>query len=113
MTWEYADLSKAAKNAGGPEKFVDQLINAGKNAGHKEMLPLTFAALGVGILGYACIQKLIQCLNKKSVSPEELESAKKEIIDRINEYDSTHSEQTIVNDEKNDDENKENKEKLS
>lgn len=33
MTWEYADLSKAAKNAGGPEKFVDQLINAGKKCG--------------------------------------------------------------------------------
>ena len=37
--WDYAELSKAAKAAGGPEKYVEMLERASKEAGKMEMLP--------------------------------------------------------------------------
>lgn len=37
--WDYAELSKAAKMAGGPEKYVEMLESASKDAGKMEMLP--------------------------------------------------------------------------
>ena len=29
QNWDYAELSKAAKAAGGPEKYVEMLVNRG------------------------------------------------------------------------------------
>lgn len=34
--WDYAELSKAAKQAGGPEKFVEMLEAASKKSGKIE-----------------------------------------------------------------------------
>lgn len=30
MSWNYAELSAEAKKCGGPEKYVEKLINSGK-----------------------------------------------------------------------------------
>ena len=91
MSWDYAELSKAAKNAGGPEKLMDMLVESGKDAGHKEMLPLVGIALGIGALGYAGIQKLIKFFKKKEeISPEAVASAREELIQGIKDYDATH-----------------------
>lgn len=38
QNWDYAELSKAAKAAGGPEKYVDMLEQASKDAGKMVML---------------------------------------------------------------------------
>lgn len=35
QNWDYAELSKAAKAAGGPEKYVELLENASKDAGKR------------------------------------------------------------------------------
>ena len=35
MAWDYAELSKMAKENGVPEKFVDLLINSGKRKAKK------------------------------------------------------------------------------
>ena len=43
QNWDYAELSKAAKVAGGPEKYVEMLVLASKEAGKKEMLPWLLA----------------------------------------------------------------------
>ena len=39
QNWDYAELSKDAKVAGGPEKYVEMLELASKEAGKMEMLP--------------------------------------------------------------------------
>jgi len=41
MSWSYAELSKLAKENGGPEKLVDLLVNSGKK---KTLLVLGVAA---------------------------------------------------------------------
>ena len=94
MSWDYAELSKTAKAAGGPEKLIDLLIESGKDSGHKEMLPVVGIALGIGALGYAGISKLVKFLKKKKqISPEAVEAAKAELIKGIKEYDATHPEE--------------------
>ncbi|MFQ9816968.1 MAG: hypothetical protein ACLRX3_02375 [Subdoligranulum sp.] len=37
QNWDYAELSKAAKAAGGPEKYVEMLELVSKEAGKMEM----------------------------------------------------------------------------
>lgn len=50
QNWDYAELSKAAKVAGGPEKYVEMLELASKEAGKMEMLPwLVVAAVGASL----------------------------------------------------------------
>ena len=39
QNWDYTELSKAVKAAGGPEKYVEMLEIASKEAGKMEMLP--------------------------------------------------------------------------
>lgn len=91
MAWDYAKLSKVAKDVGGPEKLMDLLFEAGKDAGHKEMLPIIGIALGIGALLYAGISELLRFFKKKEqISPEEVEVAKAELIKGIEEYDVTH-----------------------
>ena len=93
MAWDYAELSKAAKKAGGPEKLMDLLIESGKDTGHKEMLPLVGIALGIGALGSVGISKLVKFFKKKKkISQEAVEAAKAELIKGIEEYDAAHPE---------------------
>ena len=89
MAWDYAELSRAAKEAGGPGKLMDLLIESGKDTGHKEMLPV------VGIaLGNAGISKLVKFYKKKKkISPEAVEAAKAELIKGIENYDAAHPEE--------------------
>ncbi|WP_313119627.1 hypothetical protein [Proteiniclasticum ruminis] len=50
MKWDYADMSKAAKEAGGPQEFMDGLIIRGKNKGRIEGSVAT-AVITVILLG--------------------------------------------------------------
>lgn len=98
MAWDYSELSKAAKVAGGPEKLMNQLIAYGKDTGHKEMLPLVGVALVIGALGYAGITKLIEYFKmKRMVSLEAVEEAKAELIKGIEAYDAAHTEEEDTN----------------
>ena len=57
QNWDYAELSKAAKAAGGPEKYVEMLELVSKEAGKMEMLPwLGVAAVGASLLTAATIK---------------------------------------------------------
>ena len=94
MAWDYAELSKKAKVAGGPAKLMDLLIEYGKDTGRKEMLPVVGIALGIGALGYAGISKLVKFFNKKKkISPEAVEAAKAELLEGIEKYDAAHPEE--------------------
>lgn len=89
MVWDYAELSKEAKEAGGPEKLMELI----KQEGRSEMLPVVGVALCVGGLATLGISKLVKIFKRKKISPEEVETAKAEIIQGIKDYDATHPEE--------------------
>jgi hypothetical protein len=91
QNWAYAELSKEAKAAGGPEKLVEQIVKAGKDAEKKEMEPwIGIAAIGGSLLTVA-IFKVVDCFkSKKKNNTAEIEKAKEEIIHGIKEYDAAH-----------------------
>ena len=85
QNWDYAELSKAAKAAGGPEKYVEMLELTSKDAGKMEMLPwIGAAAVGASI-------KVVDYFKaKKKKNEMEIAKAKEEIINGIKEYDAMH-----------------------
>lgn len=82
MSWEYAELSKAASKAGGATKYVELLIESGKKTGHIEMIPFLLAAVGAGY-GFGRISNWYK--QKKSEKEQEVENAKQELIKAIND----------------------------
>lgn len=88
QNWDYAELSKAAKAAGGPKKYVELLEKASKDAGKMEMAPwIGIAAIGASLLTFATI-KVVDCFkSKKKNNASDIEKAKEEIINGIKEYD--------------------------
>ena len=94
QNWDYAELSKAAKAAGGPEKFVELLEKASKDAGKMEMAPwIGVAAIGTSLLTAATIKVVDYFKSKKKNNEAEIEKAKEEIIKGITEYDATHTDE--------------------
>ena len=90
QNWDYAELSKAAKAAGGPEKYVDMLEQASKDAGKMEMLPwLGVAAVGASLLTAATIKVVDYFKSKKKKNEAEIAKAKEEIINGIKDYRTT------------------------
>lgn len=86
-----AELSKAAKAAGGPEKYVEMLELVSKEAGKMEMLPwLGVAAVGASLLTAATIKVVDYFKSRKKNNETEIEKAKAEIINGIKEYDAAH-----------------------
>lgn len=102
MSWDYAELSKLAKENGGPEALVEKLVQSGIDQGipkgKNSMMPIIIAAAGIALAAGAGItvgiQKLIGHFNKQKHSQEEIEKAKKEIIQGINAYDEMHTTET-------------------
>ena len=91
QNWDYAELSKAAKAAGGPEKYVDMLEQASKDAGKMGMLPwIGVTAVGASLLTAATIKVVDYFKSKKKKNEEEIEKAKEEIINGIKDYDDIH-----------------------
>ena len=84
MGWSYAELSKLAKANGGPEKLVELLVKAGR----KKALPWIGVAFIGGIGVTIGVQEIIEYFShQKDISSPEFESAKKEIIQGIKDYD--------------------------
>lgn len=91
QNWDYAELSKAAKAAGGPEKYVEMLEYASRNAGRRDMFPLVGAvAVGAPLLTVAAIKVVEYFKSKKQQDQKNLDVAKQEIIAGIKAYDSEH-----------------------
>ena len=91
QNWDYAELSKAAKVAGGPEKYVEMLERASRDAGKMEMLPwVGVAAVGASLLTVAAVKVVDFFNSKKRQNQEDIEAAKQEIIAGIKAYDAEH-----------------------
>ena len=91
QNWDYTELSKAAKAAGGPEKYVEMLECASRDAGKMEMLPwVGVAAVGASLLTVAAVKVVDFFKSKKRQNQEDIEAAKQEIIAGIKAYDAEH-----------------------
>lgn len=91
MAWDYAELSKAAKTFGGPEKLVEHIVTVSKRAGRIEMVP---AIGGAFVAGGIVVGVVNYFKAKKDATNAELEAAKAEIVDGIKTYDASHPEET-------------------
>lgn len=88
MAWNYAELSKMAKECGGPEKLVELLVKSGE----KKIYPWVGVAFTGGIALTVGVRKIIDYLaQEKVISTAEVESAKKELIQGIKNYDATQA----------------------
>ena len=97
QNWDYAELSKAAKAAGGPEKYVEMLERASRDAGKMEMLPwVGVAAVGASLLTTTAIKVVNYFKLKKQQNQKELDTAKQEIVEGINAYDAEHKDDESV-----------------
>ena len=97
MAWDYAELSKAAKAAGGPEKLVNLIEEGGKSIGRIEgqssMVPwIGLAALGASALTAGVIKLVDHFKAKKAISQAAVDEAKAELIQGIKDYDASHPE---------------------
>lgn len=92
-SWNYAELSKAAKAAGGPEKYIELLEQASRQKGKEEMLPwLVIAVVGTFLFTAGTI-KIVNILKiHKDKNKETIEEIKRELIDGIKEYDAINHE---------------------
>ena len=89
--WDYAELSKAARAAGGPEKYVELIEKASKDAGKMEIAPwIGVAAIGASLLTDTNIKVVDYFKHKKKNNAAEIKKVKEEIIKGIKEYDATH-----------------------
>lgn len=86
--WDYALLSKLAKECGGPEKLVEKIAAANRAKGRKQMFPWAF---GAGVLTLAAVEKVWKYLKeKRKQSKEAEEAAAAEIVAGIKEYNRQH-----------------------
>ena len=86
--WIYAALSKMAKEAGGPEKLADNLIQKGIKQGRLDMIPVVGAAVFVGALSLKGLQTIDRKIKeKRAITNEEIETAKAEFVQAIEDYD--------------------------
>lgn len=111
MAWDYAELSKAAKAAGGPEKLVDLIEEGGRSIGRSEGQSAMLPWIGISVLGASALTagaiKLIDHFKaKKAVSQSAMDAAKAELIQGIKDYDASYPEEN--NEGGSDDERKEN-----
>lgn len=107
MTWDYAVLSRTAKECGGPEALMKVIEDrgfqeglwAGAEAGIKQgriqMIPVMFlvlagsAAITIAIQNRAKIVSFYKTKLRK-ITQEEYETAKGALIQGIKEYDENH-----------------------
>lgn len=95
--WDYAELSKAAKMAGGPEKYVEMLESASKDAGKMEMLPwIGVAAVGASLLTVATIKVVDYFKSKRAQNQQAIDTAKQELINGIKAYDEEQKQRNSI-----------------
>lgn len=95
MKWNYAQLSKAAKLAGGPEKYVASLVAKSKALGvalgRSQMYPwIWVAAAGGGLLGWG-ISKLTE--GRRKAKELDVQDAAAQLVEEIKAYDASYPEE--------------------
>lgn len=70
MSWNYAELSMAAKAAGGPELYALMLKEGGRLLGHADMYPWIAGAAGGGLVVGGVIIYVIEAAKKRRATAE-------------------------------------------
>lgn len=91
--WDYAELSKTAKDFGGPEKYIDFLEIANRQKGRSEMLPwIGVTALGASLLTVGTIKIVNIIKSRRGKKEEEIEEIKRELIEGVEECEAKNNE---------------------
>lgn len=105
MSWDYAEQSKNAKAAGGPEEYVKKIHDEGWEEGKDEgRLEGSLFMLVVTCGGYLLYEKALKPIGKKAVEyvkkrtnyrkeqKGQAKIARDKLIQGINDYDASHFE---------------------
>lgn len=90
MSWDYADLSHMAKEAGGPDLLLSTLESAARGQGRIEGAGIGALVAGAVLTGGALIYN--QYTKRKQLAAD----AKAALVTGINEYDATHPEAKVA-----------------
>ena len=100
MSWNYAELSKMAKIAGGPEELVESILKSGIAKGKHGMKPWLFATFAAGSVATLAVMKLVAYFKmKKNHDNDDIENIKAELIKGIKDYDEAQAKLNKDNDE--------------
>lgn len=105
MSWDYADMSKQISEAGGPQAFVDQKEEKGRQKGRDEMKSVVILTGFFSFVGGVVISKIYHHFKGKRVAIQtESENAKAELIKGIEDYNNTlqDNEQALTQDKEDD-----------
>lgn len=80
MTWTYAEMSKAAKQFGGPEQFLAKMCREKVAEGRLQMIPVIGAAIAIAVVGDRIYLYIKDKHQKKA------EKAEEKLIEGINKY---------------------------
>lgn len=95
MHWDYADLSKLAKESGGPELLLNTIMESGRKKGRAEMVPWLLGTFAVGCVFCSAYNKIISNFRKqRQENQRAVDTARAEIIQGIKAYD---AEQDLIN----------------
>ena len=78
-TWDYAELAKSAKIAGGPEKWADELEQGGVKKGRLQMLPWVGAAVLVTLAFYKAVNVY------KEKNQKKIDVAKQKFVEEMSD----------------------------
>lgn len=95
QNWNYAEFSAMAKANGGPEIYVESLIQSGVSRGRKSMYPVVIGAFLIGPFiweGGKCLWNKYCTKGTKNLSESDVQKVKEELIQGIREYDTSSGE---------------------
>ena len=101
MIWNYAELSKMAKEAGGPEQLVDSLVSSSKASGRREMLPWIFFAAFLGGGAVWTSEKIKSLYAKSREHRQVIDDTRQQLIREMEAKTKISSANTINTEEEN------------
>ena len=95
MSWDYAQMSKAAKQSGGPEKWIGTIKAARRSQGHRDMFPIVALAMGVGTaIGGIAVMLGGRLAGRQQALEAESAKAEKIVIAHIESEDAARESET-------------------
>lgn len=98
MSWDYSDLSHQAKQAGGPEKYLNKIekfnYNNGLKDGKTEQFIFDLAIVGMisgGYILYKTIRKRIKKADEAKISVTEAKKSRQQLIKGIKNVEKNES----------------------
>jgi len=97
MSWDYSELSKQAKLAGGPQALADKIEEDGRQKGRDEMKPVVVLTSVISLIGGVIASKIYHHFKDNNATTQiESEKAKEEFVQRLEEYDNAYQDDEQV-----------------